>query len=231
MTVIRQPFAIPKNARIISYNNEDYSNDLSRLFQGALSLDDIRLSLGTPWNKIANGVFDTSDNLVLKNLSDEYFYYHIQVMDLLVDTTTNAEFSMQLSTDNGSTYITGATDYFYARRVHSSTSVSTIAVSNTVNSKIECINGITTNHVLKTSSANGEQAVIDIYLKNPMDTRIPTSAHWILLRGSTDGTVVFSEGNSYLKSVVATNTIKLFTNASVTFTSGTWDLYGLRRAS
>lgn len=232
MTVRRETFTVPEDARQLSYQGEEYSQSLARIFSGAISREDLLASLGMPWTKIGTGTITTgSDNIVFKNFSRDYLTLYIRLYGLLADSATSASLNIRTSDDNGVSFESGASTYVYARRAQSTHASTTLSSLATVTTSIVILDGTTTNHNLKSVAANGEHATLDLYIGHPMDSQRPTTFNWALVRGDTSGNFVWSMGQGTRGALEANNAIQIFTDASRTFTAGFYDMYGLRRAS
>lgn len=232
MTVRREPIVVPEDARIIAYPEGDYAQSLSRIFGGAMSLDDILLNLGTPWTKIDGAEITTNtDTITFKNLSSDYVQFYIKLYGLLVDSTANASLAIRTSTDNGVTFTSGASTYVYARRIQSTHATTTLSALSAVATEIQLLDGTTTNNTLKTTAANGDHGTLDCYIGHPMDSTRPSTIRWQFARGDTSGNFIWCSGIGSRGATEANNAIAFYTNASRVFTAGYYEMYGLRRAT
>lgn len=232
MTVRKEQFIVPDDARQLTYQGEDYAQSLARIFSGAISREDILSSLGMPWTKIASGAITTgSDSIIFKNFSPDYLKLYIRLYGLLVDSATSASLSLRTSTDNGVNFTSTASSYVFARRNQSTHASTTLASLATVSTSIILLDGTTTNHNLKSVAANGEHATVDLFVGHPLDSTRPTTISWALARGDTSGNFVWGIGQGSRGALEANNAIQVFTDASRTFTAGFYDMYGLRRAN
>lgn len=220
---------VPEHARGVSYGDEDYAETLARLFNNSLSREDILDSLGSPWVSVSKETINTTgNNLVLKNLSDNYYMYLINIHGLLVDSTAGqGDLRIQTSEDNGATFDTAASDYANIRWEQDT---ATMTDDYGADPGIVIFPALSTHDELHSDDSVGAHATVQIKLYGTMDTNTTTTLEYWAIVSDTSGNFAMSRGQGHRRAKEANNAIRLITSAN-SFDAGSYDVYGLRRVT
>lgn len=170
------------------------------------------------WVKITSTTASSSATIDFTGLSSTYAAYKV-VIDRAASATDNVAFWMRTSTNNGSSYDAGASDYAHVRFVAlANTSTSVQAAGDDADAQIIINNGCGNN---TEEAYSGEITIFN-----------PSDAHHcrITFMGFTrinDATHYFTNGGGVRLAVADVDAIR-FLMASGNIASGKFTLYGLR---
>lgn len=180
-----------------------------------ITIDGSAIATGD-WELITSTTANNDASICFTDLSSSYYVY-LFVIDALVPFTDNVALYVRTSTDNGSSYDSGAGNYIYnsgyitsAARGGAATSLSAtqMQISNNIG-----------------SDAN-EQEFIMLYLYNPSSTQY-TFIDWISFYTYSDGTFMSINGTGHRLSAADVDAIQ-FLYSSGNVESGFFKLYGLK---
>lgn len=182
------------------------------------------LSFTTPaggaWEYISSVTASSSSTVDFTGLSSTYDMYAVQIIQALPDT--NSQLALQTSTNNGSSFRNGASDY-YTCGSFTRMGLSTPTGVSQTSAFISCTSN-TTNIKNDYSGASGW-----VYLVNPSSAKnfqvlIKMSAY-----SSSNNLPLCFDGVGTNATAEAINAIR-FTMESGTITSGTFRLYGIKNS-
>ena len=168
------------------------------------------------WVKISSSTASSSASISFTGLSSTYRVYRIEITDA-APATDGVALYMRTSTDNGTSYDSGVSDYQWSLLV-TDTSGNSPKV-DTADSSIE---------LTDTDLGNGtnETCCVDINLYDPSTAKY-TKATWTSTYASSSSAARRSiTGGGYRQSTTAVDAIQ-FLMSSGNISSGTFSLYGL----
>ena len=179
---------------------------------------------GLDWQLLGSVTASSDRPAFTSGLSSTYRAYKI-ILENIVPTNDNSHLSLRTSTDGGSNYDQGASDYQWAINSLTATTGTGDGFQNSSGStRIQL-----TDHQM--GSATNEQLCGEVTLYNPAGTGF-TMVHWSLTHlRATDGAVTLETGAGARMSAADVDAIQFSTTgAAETIASGALRLYGLRNA-
>ena len=173
---------------------------------------------GGAWTLISTSTASTSATIDFTGLSSTYFQYMV-VASNIQPVTDGVELFFRTSTDNGSSYDSGASDYkwvFNSYRLNNTPSNSN--VGDTADSQIRI-------NVTGLGNAANEQNNLVLYISNPSDTNY-TNIHGTAMITQNDGDVYMNHFAGQRISGADVDAIR-FLMSSGNISTGTFKLYGL----
>lgn len=181
----------------------------------------IASSLGAGLTRIATGSLSAAASLPLTGLTADYQAYVLMFHDLLA-ATSGADLHFQVSTDNGATYKSGASDYRHARHGFSVGGAVGGSGSNG-DTKIPIAAG------LGNSAATGHEVAGSITIHAPMNANDQTRIDWQLSYLNSTGNYTTLSGGGHYSVSGATDAIRLIMSSG-NLTTCTYTLYGMKNA-
>lgn len=172
---------------------------------------------GRGWNKISSSTASSSATIDFTGLSSSYVAYKI-VFSHVAPATDSVDFNFQTSTDNGSSYDAGASDYCWSAGTINT--VGTVAgAGDAADSEITLTS---TNNV---GNAANETISGELIIYNPTAAKYG-HVTWQCSFTNAAGTPIFGCGKGTRLSAADVTAIRfLFSSGNIT--SGQFDLYGL----
>jgi len=181
----------------------------------------IASSLGAGLTRIATGSLSAAASLPLTGLTTDYQAYVLMFHDLLA-ATSGADLYFQVSTDNGATHKSGASDYRHARHGFSVGGAVGGSGSNG-DTKIPIAAG------LGNSAATGHEVAGSITIHAPMNANDQTRIDWQLSYLNSTGNYTTLSGGGHYSVSGATDAIRLIMSSG-NLTTCTYTLYGKKNA-
>lgn len=180
-------------------------------------------SVGSPdWELISSATASSSSAITFTGLSSTYFMYVVVMADI-IPATDNTILRLRTSTDGGTTYDSGASDYSWAASINFVSSGDVPGVSNEGN-----FNDTSITLQAANGTVAGETTSGILYLFNVAGTNF-TYCNYDMMATNSFGTVARYPGGGVRQSAADVDAIE-FTLSSGNITSGEFKLYGVRGA-
>ena len=167
---------------------------------------------------IATATASTSSSLTFTSIPSSGYTNFVFVVQGLYPST-GGRLQMRTSTNNGSSYDSGGSDYAYTSVVYDSTSA--WGTYNSTGSDLIKISG---GNVKSTVADGGYHGVIN--MSNPTDTVRKKIIHWT--GGFVQNTITTSWGTGHRLATTDIDAVEFTTSSSGTFTAGSITLYGMK---
>lgn len=179
---------------------------------------------GGALDKIATATASSSASIDFTDLSSTYFLYMIRFNDVspATDATT---LLLRTSTDNGSTFDSGASDYAWTNLVIYETGGQNTS-ADTADTKVEIVGPSGTGDEM--GSGTNETASGLIYLYNPSASKYTFMNYRSMYFNETNDNCE-GLGGSYRLSTTAVDAVQLLMDSG-NISSGTFVLYGVKNA-
>lgn len=187
---------------------------------GSNSITIDTIATGSDYDKISASTASDSATIDFTGLSSTYFVYKIEITDLIPETDGTLLY-MRTSTDNGSNFDAGSTDYRWCH----------VGVDNNASIKDEGSSGTTQMQIIGRTNdpignAANETCSATVFLYNPTDTawtKVFCKSEFV----RTNGDCWLMMAGGMRESTTAVDAIR-FLMDSDNITSGTFTLYGLK---
>lgn len=171
-------------------------------------------AVGT-WQLLSTQVASNSATINFTGLTTAYEIYKIMISDVI--PASSGSFRMRVSSNNGSSYDAGATDYFNSLSAYDENNVFTVQNNNAASIRLD--------HTSLSSTSQGNSW--EITLVEPAVSLNNNGPFWICRYLDSTGTfqkVVSGQGRRAATQV--NNAVQFFVGAG-NLTSGTFNLYGV----
>ena len=181
------------------------------------------VALRAGWELISSATASSDATIEFNNLSSTYSEYLV-VMAGIVPVTDATHLYMRMSTDNGSSFDAGSTDYRYA-------CVSNQSNATTLSGPTGTSAGTTQIQITREAMDSDTSHVnfnCNLWLYDPMDAQ-STFCNWTLAHERSAATLTFTSGAGQMYAAGAVDAIQ-FLCSSGNIESGEFYLYGMRKA-
>lgn len=182
-------------------------------------------ALGAGWAVLAAGTLSSVaalNHAQLGLFSATYHAYKLIIHDLL-PATNAVELHLQLSTDSGATYKSGASDYSHTRNISVVSGATPSAAGSNADAEIVLTAGV------GNSPGAGNEVKLEITITDPMDAGDQTCVMWALALTGSSGNWASVTGAGKYNPSGATDALRvLFSSGNIS--TGTYVLYGLKAA-
>ena len=181
------------------------------------------VALRAGWELISSATASSDATIEFNNLSSTYSEYLV-VMAGIVPVTDATHLYMRMSTDNGSSFDAGSTDYRYA-------CVSNQSNATTLSGPTGTSAGTTQIQITREAMDSDVSHVnfnCNLWLYDPMDAQ-STFCNWTLAHERSSATLTFTSGAGQMYAAGAVDAIQ-FLCSSGNIESGEFYLYGMRKA-
>jgi len=175
------------------------------------------------WELISSATASSDATIEFNNLSSAYSEYLV-VMAGVVPVTDATHLFLRMSTDNGSTFHVGATDYRYAC-VSSQSNATTLSGATGTSAGTTEIRITRETMDIDVAHVNFN---CNLWLYDPMDAQ-STFCNWTLAHERSGATMTFTSGAGQRYAAGAVDAIQ-FLCSSGSIESGEFYLYGMRKA-
>lgn len=163
---------------------------------------DVRTDIG--WRIISTATVATVASVDLTDLSADYRAYKI-VFDRLLADTSASHLYLRFSTDNGATFLSGATDYEYVRMITTSVSSSVSVGGSAGDSKLYLIPNI--------GATSSNRVSGEILISNPNSSlSLPAAQADAIYRNADGNFTIVKSGGQYTTNAAA-NAVRLLMSA------------------
>lgn len=166
--------------RKIAYYDEEYGKTLATILDGVVSKEDLVINNQGVWEAVGESTLLSATNtFALRNFTNNFHSYRIVVTN--ITSSTGAGLSLVLSKDNGETWITTGTNYYYSNSyfVAPFPVSSALAVVGTSGANL-----IATRIGLHPTTTT---AVLDIIVQYPMNPNYYTQVYLTGMDGNNGG--------------------------------------------
>ena len=174
---------------------------------------------GGAWTLLTTATASNSSTLVFTSSINSTYDAYVFIMTELVPAADNKDLKMRTSTDAGSSYDDGGSDYVYTAVNAENASFSYSAITSAGGSEFHLSNN--------GGSADGTTALNgQVILYKPSGTT-KTEIHWKFGGGRADGTIDMINGVGYRDSAADVDAVQFYFSSSTNTTSGKIRMYGI----